>query len=601
MFTGTQMHELTPDVIGEIAVELKMPSLAVMVDRQLNGIPTIRWYYHRAPEEMVMHLITHNLIEEFNLLQPELDDEMILLLIRSLRHEMLQEALSTDRIKLPITIAYTAFHSYSDIPHEPEQAEQMVELLQLAGVLMTTDVVNLSAYVGNLRLLKRLVQGGMNPDGKTMCAAAVHGHLNIVKWLVQFGVEPDFTAAYDAAQYGHLELLEYLIEEGIIPTSSILNIAIENGHLDIAMLLLRRGITLGIEVAKQFVIRCNYDQLREVYQSGQLDDGEIIVAAAMSGDLRKFKFLLDEWINETRWTPTESDNGTLNYNSVHLDKLLSDCMTSAICAGQVDIVEFIHQEGGKEYTTEMMNHAAICGQLEMAKRLYHILGRPFSSVAFVRAARHGIKLVQFMIDKLDGPIHEESVASAAEGGCLATVKFLVERGVSASPRALMNAAYRGHIDIIRYLLDRVVLDEDLLGRLVYLLIRDGYQSDVIRILERGIPPSSEYLYETAIDYDRVEVLKLYDRLGVQHPDNALERAALGGRYMATKYLLSMGDKADDELADDVLYRGLINIAELLFKHGYSPDINLETDNPDVIAFLSYIAEYGVQYSANHFE
>ena len=583
------MHELTPDVIGEIAVELKLPSLAVMVDKQLDGIPTIRWYYHQAPEEMVIHLITHNLIDEFNLLQPKLDDEMILLLIRSLRHEMLHGVLSTGEVELPITIAYTAFHSYSNIPHEPEHVEQMVELLQSAGVLMTTDVVNLSAYAGNLRLLKRLVRSGINPSGKTMGAAAIHGHLDIVKWLIQFGVEPDFTAAYDAAQYGHLELLEYLIKEGIVPTSSILNVAIENGHLDIAMLLIRRGISLGIDIAKQFVIRCDYDQLLEVYQSGQLDDREIVVAAAISGDLRKFKFVLHEWIDQSRWTAAESENDIHNYRSVHYNKLLSDCMTSAICAGQVGIVEFIHQEGGKEYTIEMMNRAAICGQLEMAKRLYYILRTPFSSTAFEYAARHGIELVQFMIDKLDGPIRGDSVAFAAGGGCLATVKFLVERGVPVSSRALMEAARRGHIDIVRYLLDRVVLDTSQLGQLAYSLILHGYQSDVVRILEQRMHPSLEYLYMIAIDYDQVEVLKLFDRLGMQRPADALEVAVLGGRYMATKYLLSTGAEANDELANDPLYRGMIDIAELLFKHGHYPDFNLETNNPDVIAFLSRVA------------
>lgn len=587
------MDQLPSDVFGEIAFKAKRPELVVGRDDQAT-----LWYYHRAPEELLDYLIEHDLAREFDKLNPEITDELIYKVVRELAPGILHSIVQ--KRKLPISTAFTAFKSLHGVRMDKQRLSQTVRVLESAGVLITTDVVNLAALTGDLQLLTRLHQSGIPLTSMTANMAARGGDIDVMEY-----VEIDSDVLFDAVRCGHLNVVKKYITEVDVVSGYFLEGAASLGHFDIVEYLISIGVSISNSVIGSIISHGKLQLLRRLIENNMITIEEShVITAAETGRLEIFKYLYpllvqqSEHSNRMIETAIELGGGlnTLDYGRiVDPTSVLIRSMAVAAGGGHSNIVHYIHDTHNIPYDEEMMNNAAKYGHLDLAIEMYNEVMKPFHSSTMTDAVRHGIEIVNFLIDKLDGPINERAINNAADNGHLDVIKLLVERGVAIPDEAIENAAMSGDLNVVIYLIDQAQFSEEALVSAMNLSISGSHHNIVEYLYKLGVGVSDRDI-DTVIINDSLDMLMLIVDLGVELYNGILNDAALGGHFEITNYLLSIGMKGTDDLVDGVLMNGHIDVAELLIIEGYKYDPNLETDNYDVSQFLRILRENNKYHS-----
>jgi ankyrin repeat protein len=279
-----------------------------------------------------------------------------------------------------------------------------------------------AAVAGDITKVKQLVQEGEKIDERDhggwtpFLKACEHGHLEIAKWLAQNGSsvhqESSFTwtALHQAAIGGHLDVVNWLISEKVevdhcknYDKHTPLFEAVSHGHVAVCEALVKAGANLG-HVDKEKT--------------------PLLIQAAYQGHIGVVEFLIAQGADPTK-TVDENYGNSL--------------FMTACKWGHVKLVEWIlqHVKGVdineiNRYGSHAMNHAVASGSLELAKLLVkHGWKVPYDTTKSPLLGCTDLDLAKYFVETLKLPVNVCS-----------------EWGTSS----LGNAAYNGHLDVVKYLI-----------------------------------------------------------------------------------------------------------------------------------------------------
>jgi ankyrin repeat protein len=278
----------------------------------------------------------------------------------------------------------------------------------------------------------------------------------------------------------------------------------------------------------------------------------------------------------------------------------------AALTGHLHLIEFLHRDYSRIFTTKVFVAAARCGNLDMVK-FCHKHQVPCDDRVLEAAAIEGhAEILEY--------IHTNGLANditscmeiGARKGNLELVKFLHERFNAGAGNAPVRAASRGHLEIVKYMLKHYPEDcrKKLKFRNICGLVRG----------ERSLLPICKYLHEhleEAFDipqdayykqyanvymaaYDGfLDVLKfLIEVRGEPINHGAIDRASISGHLDIVKYLHSIPTATCTTFAmDGAASGGKLEVVQFLHenrKEGCTfkaVDIAAEKGHLDVVRYL----------------
>ncbi|KAJ3113346.1 hypothetical protein HDU96_003519 [Phlyctochytrium bullatum] len=251
---------------------------------------------------------------------------------------------------------------------------------------------------------------------------ATGGHLQALKWLYETrteGCTP--TAATKAAQRGHLDVVKYLRTKDIEPDSSTLLLAASSGNVELI----------------RYLRSC--ESLHDCWGSALTQE------AATSGHLDMVKYLWEElgYIPET-------------------------LVFMPYTRGHVDVTIYAMEQGitfPDSHLSIALVSAARCCSIETVKRLHPLVPPIPDADLYEHPADSGnLEVIQFLhANRLERPT-TRALLLAARKGRTDVARYLVKvMGMEPTAQIVGDAAYYGHTELMRFLLDRLpshaVLDE----------------------------------------------------------------------------------------------------------------------------------------------
>lgn len=188
------------------------------------------------------------------------------------------------------------------------------------------NAVEVAARAGHLDAVKALCElAGTNKppvrDGTIIDKAAIGGHTNVIEWALQEGFQWGPCACWNAITHGHVHVLQLMSDKGFhdwADTNQASRLAATSGHIGVLRWLHENNYPLNADIAE---------------------------AAACGGHLLGLKWALDK--------------GFL----LDLDRTWKN----VVRAGEVDILEFLHDELGAQWSSDDIEAAAEKGRLSVLK------------------------------------------------------------------------------------------------------------------------------------------------------------------------------------------------------------------------------------------
>eukprot|EP01133_Synstelium_polycarpum_P002900 gene2900-3330_t len=393
----------------------------------------------------------------------------------------------------------------------------VVWLLHAARTPYTNHAIEAAATAGHLEVLQILMDDATPtatttmPSNHAMDRAAAAGHLAVVAFLQTRRVDATVAAIDGAVRYGHMHVVDYLLRnrsEGY--SFEAMKWAAAMGSIDTLKFLLERrrkkmycrgrrkellavdGVNLaagGGHLATLQYLASETKYLRVMHRSA-------IDYAAESGRLNVVKWLLGQFevsdvssafeyacMNghlevvrqlhaSSRVTLTESTapidlaaaGGHLEVvqwlHAYRTEPATVYAKDSAACGGHLDVLKFLVESRPNESCTcSALDQAASHGHLDVLIYLWE-RQPPCSTVARITSSASDFAALEGHLDILkyiyttipEARASDKALSHAAERGHLEVVRFLLDIGISVTSRALDAASKHGHLEVLRVLI-----------------------------------------------------------------------------------------------------------------------------------------------------
>ena len=439
-----------------------------------------------------------------------------------------------------------------------------------------------ASFFGRLEVVKYLIEtchvdtGARAYDGQTALHCATgNGSLGIVIYLIETCfVDKDVkdndghTALHCASDNGHLEIVKYLIETCLIDkeakdiySQSAYDIAVTSNKSEVAQYLLKvtqsrpKRPAPTVEDCLQAACDGNLDKVRECISNGvdkeaKGNDGwTSLLYASFFGRLEVVKYLIETCHVDTGARAYDGQtalhcatgNGSLGIviyliETCFVDKDVkdNDGHTALHCAsdnGHLEIVKYlietclIDKEAKDIYSQSAYDIAVTSNKSEVAQYLLKVR-LTSTSVTQPQAREEELKSNQPL------PTEKEFFGAAKEGN-LDKLKHCVNNGMNKEAkdndewRALHFASWKGHLEIVKYLIETCLVEKDARNNLgstaLHIATRNGHLEIVKYLIETGQvnkeakTKNGQSAYDIAATYGNSEV--------VQYLLNARENAA----------------------------------------------------------------------------
>lgn len=213
------------------------------------------------------------------------------------------------------------------------------------------------------------------------------------------------------------------------------------------------------------------------------------------------------------------------------NRLVNELMDRAILSGQRVMVEYLINLGAQlpRYAASL---ALVNDHRSLAEYLLHfdnvIMIRPID-IMFHAASRGSLETIKVMT-KSTFP-SEHILDTAATGGHLNIVIYLIELGVQPSKSAIEHAVLGNHLDVVKYLAQHVQPTRFMM----YNAIQHG-NLDMVKYLSQYIQPTTDDLL-TAIARRQMEVVEFLAENLVTPTSDILEYAIQYDMYDMVEYLM----------------------------------------------------------------
>ncbi|QIN54464.1 ankyrin repeat-containing protein [Cedratvirus kamchatka] len=117
----------------------------------------------------------------------------------------------------------------------------MLKLLIEKGCLCNEETFSQAAFSGNLEMCKWLKERGFVWNEQVCAQAALAGHLELLQWLRDNGCPWNENTPAFAARGGHLELLQWVMSNGCLWNAQVYYEAVSKNHLHIIKFAHSRG------------------------------------------------------------------------------------------------------------------------------------------------------------------------------------------------------------------------------------------------------------------------------------------------------------------------------------------------------------------------
>ena len=182
---------------------------------------------------------------------------------------------------------------------------------------------------------------------------AQNGHLDAIKYMVSKNNFMSYSAIEIAAEYGHLNIVKYLVSVNGYNTTNSFLMAIRNNRCIIIQYLLDINICdlNHCKIDSTMSRICNFDMIKLLIDNGVCiyDDGELIYAAAESGNLDTVKLFIKKGYGKKIPKNHDSLSGAVRNNHLHIIKYLvekkyyisDDSIKSSVVRGHTHIFKYL--------------------------------------------------------------------------------------------------------------------------------------------------------------------------------------------------------------------------------------------------------------------
>ncbi|EGG17104.1 hypothetical protein DFA_08086 [Cavenderia fasciculata] len=446
--------------------------------------------------------------------------------------------------------------------HPNADIETLLHLLEWSPDYQPLDDVVLDAVCdhGNIDILKLLHRRypKMRCTVKAASNAVTSGHRHIIDFLIANRTEGYGLSTYEAcADHGHLDILKLLIQH---------NQALGSG---------RTGIPVG---------RWLVSALRKAARHGHLNIIEYCYETILSID------------NDNDNDDTTSTSTTSSYFQLAKEAFV-DIGCEASIHGHLGIIQFIHNNQLKAFSSNTMDTAAMNGYLDMVQFLDTNRTEGCSKAAMDKASENGyLEIVEYLHKHRTEGCSKAAMDKAAENGFLSIVEFLHQNTSQGCTVAAMNyAARNGFIDIVKY------LDQNRLEGATYAAMEGASLNgflEVVEYLHYNRPETKSIgALSTATYRNRLDILEFLfvnmnltgegvgAGVGAGSPNYSLDLAAVQGSFEAIKFIY---DNTSERCSSDSL------VSATRYGHFKVVELILETrrEQPALKDAILMAAEFG---------
>ncbi|KAL2847309.1 ankyrin repeat-containing domain protein [Aspergillus pseudodeflectus] len=474
------------------------------------------YFLHETAREFLLHDVTTVRLEQkfsFSLLEAKelmTGIYMRYLLMEDLVNEFWETILPREHVPKPtLPIHLLALNGHLDVLRK--SINDKIVSADQADDINTTALI-WSSYNGHYEISELLLKEGANVNaesqrlGTPLLVASLKGHKALVKLFLDNGAEvnhicgPRWLAHYPRTTLPGFAYIPY-------HRGSALWAACFGGHLEIVQLLVEKGAR-ELDFALLAASRGgNIDVMQFLMSNGadvnaQDEDGyygTALQAASIDGHLETVGFLLQNGAE---------DKKKVGYHGCALD--------AAYCSDKFEVIKLLIAGDTKglydaAHYNAIFRSAAYQGDLQTLTYLLDFVpdatgpGPIGNGTALLQAARGGhIDIVRFFIEK-GSPfnIHDnETLVAAAAGGHTEVLKAFLDEGADVDARdadgyfLLWIASFRGHLDTVELLIEY--------GADVNLRYRNWTAVDIARQLNRE--DVEECILETEEYVERINPL-----------------------------------------------------------------------------------------------
>ncbi|OQS03726.1 hypothetical protein THRCLA_21086 [Thraustotheca clavata] len=414
-------------------------------------------------------------------------------------------------------------------------------------------------------------------------AAIVGGHVKFLHYLVtmrsiklihlKYLNMPESTPFDVAAENGHFEMIKYLHAAGNNSCSyKAMDFAAANGHLNIVKWL-HQNRTEGCSdrAAKNAISNGHVEVIKYLRNYGLADNVHFRMDDAHG--LEMIKYLHNECGNE--------------YTITIMDKAAS--------MGDLESVKYLHKHSTEGCTTEALDAAAGNGHLDVVNFLHKHRTEGCTTKAMDIAAGYGhFNIVRFLNENRTEGCTSYAMDFAALNGNFDIIKYLHKhRTEGCTPRAIDHAAEQGHLEIIKYLYEN--FNEEWTAEAMDQAAGNGYLRIVLFFHSISTSKCTTKAMNMAAANGHIDIVKFLHRMRAEGcSTDAMDFAAANGHFDIVKFLHEYRTEGCTTYAmDHAAKEGFLSIVEFLHafrKEGCSDsafELAAENQQWDILRFLLF--------------